>query len=66
MRTELVETALKNAAATTVIEPLAVFHSASADSIGRRNTLITEVLDGTTEEADAAGAGRGATAVGRG
>jgi putative transposase len=27
MRAELVETALKNAAATTVIEPLAVFHS---------------------------------------
>ena len=27
MRTELVETALKNAAATSVIEPLAVFHS---------------------------------------
>jgi putative transposase len=27
MRTELVETALKNAAATTVIEPLAIFHS---------------------------------------
>ena len=27
MRTELVETALKNAASTTVIEPLAVFHS---------------------------------------
>jgi hypothetical protein len=38
----------------------------SANSTGRRNTLITEVLDGTTEEADAAGAGRGATAVGRG
>jgi len=27
MRAELVETALKNAAATTVIEPLAIFHS---------------------------------------
>ena len=27
MRTELVETALQNAAATTVIEPLAIFHS---------------------------------------
>jgi putative transposase len=27
MRSELVETALKNAAATTVIEPLAIFHS---------------------------------------
>jgi transposase InsO family protein len=27
MRTELVETALKNAAATSVIEPLAIFHS---------------------------------------
>lgn len=27
MRTELVEAALKNAAATTLIEPLAIFHS---------------------------------------
>ena len=27
MRTELVETALRNAAATTIIEPLAIFHS---------------------------------------
>src|SRR3954466_15183858 len=36
------------------------------DSTGRRNTLVTEVLHGTTEETDAAGAGRGATAVGRG
>jgi len=31
MRTELVEDALKNAAATTVIEPLAVFHSDYAE-----------------------------------
>ena len=37
-----------------------------AKSTGRRNTLITEVSDGTTEEADAAGAGRGATAMGCG
>ena len=61
---------LKAAAATRGSLAGAVFHSRpraqSADSTGRRNTLITEVLDGTTEEADAAGAGRGATAVGRG
>src|SRR5436190_22363001 len=37
-----------------------------ADSTGRRNTLITEVCDGTTEEADAASAGRGPAAVGCG
>jgi len=37
-----------------------------ADSTGRRNTLITEVCNGTTKEADAAGAGRDASAVGRG
>src|SRR3954468_20890340 len=39
---------------------------ARADSTGRRNTSITEVLSGTTKEADAAGAGRGAAGVGRG
>ena len=31
MRTELVEAALKNAAATTLIEPLVVFHSDYAE-----------------------------------
>jgi TerC family integral membrane protein len=37
-----------------------------ANSTGRRNTSIAEACDGTTEEADAAGACRGAAAVGRG
>ena len=37
-----------------------------ADSTGRRNTLITEVLDGTSKDSAAAGAGQGATAVGGG
>ncbi|NYI47791.1 transposase InsO family protein [Nocardioides aromaticivorans] len=37
MRTELVETALKNAAATSVIEPLAVFHS-DRGSVDRLNS----------------------------
>jgi len=37
-----------------------------ADSIGRRNTSITEVRDGTTKEAAASGAGGGASAVGSG
>src|SRR3954452_8081572 len=37
---------------------------AKANSVGRRNTLIVEVLSGTQMGA-AAGAGRGATAVGR-
>jgi hypothetical protein len=36
------------------------------NSIGRRNTLITEVRDGTTEEAVATGTGRCAAAVGCG
>ena len=36
MRTELVETALKNAAATTVIEPRAIFHS-DRGSVGEFN-----------------------------
>ena len=52
MRTELVETALKNAAATTVIEPRAIFHS-DRGSVGGFNRLSQhpvsrEVCDGTS------------------
>ncbi|MGK2874309.1 MAG: IS3 family transposase [Nocardioides sp.] len=45
MRTELVETALKNAAATSVIEPLAVFHSdrGSVYTSGDYRTLVKDL-----------------------
>ena len=45
MRTELVETALKNAAATTVIEPRAIFHSdrGSVYTSGDYRKLVTDL-----------------------
>ena len=45
MRTELVETALKNAAATSVIEPLAIFHSdrGSVYTSGDYRTLVKDL-----------------------
>lgn len=70
MRTELVEDALKNAAATTVIEPRAIFHS-DRGSVGEFNwssqhLVIAEVCDGESQEADSGRADGCAAAMGSG